>query len=275
MIARPTWCYSDEALALNEHLAAKSPEAWQAIIDIGKMTWKEAKKGFDSGSEAWEAYCSTVAAAVKTWPPEIERKCPNGWPDEFKSAVEHRPRETDLYGHFIAKLATHFDLQLTNNAQAVWLERRFTGGVADIGVVRQAIALLMRNKPVEALRLLQGSIRNIGRVGCADLTGGLTVEVFEWRCDNCNYLAEEGPNPAKQKSTFRCGHCERGGNFIHERTYKHEYRLEIEVKVGDGKQRPEQIARMNSVRARGGCYIVARSIDEAVQEIKKFIESKR
>ena len=30
-----------------------------------------------------------------------------------------------------------------------------------------------------------------------------------------------------------------------------EYRLEVEIKVGDEPQRPEQIVRMRSVRARG------------------------
>ena len=82
---------------------------------------------------------------------------------------------------------------------------------------------------------------------CADLTGGLTIE-------HANYvLSDEGEHKAAPP-------------------FRHEYRLEVEIKVGDEPQRPEQIARMRSVRARGGCYVLARSVEDAVTQIKAFIE---
>ena len=43
--------------------------------------------------------------------------------------------------------------------------------------------------------------------------------------------------------------------------------------MGDEPQRPEQIARMRSVRMRPrGCYVLARSVEDAVTQIKAFIE---
>ena len=54
-----------------------------------------------------------------------------------------------------------------------------------------------------------------------------------------------------------------------------EVRLEVEIKVGNEPQRPEQVARMHSVRARGGCYVLARSVEDAVSQIKAFIEGAR
>ena len=74
-------------------------------------------------------------------------------------------------------------------------------------------------------------VRTVGKVGCADLTGGVAVN-------------------------------------------GREYRLEVEVKVGDEEQRPEQVARMRSVRARGGCYVLCRSVEDAVAQIKAFVSSR-
>jgi hypothetical protein len=92
-----------------------------------------------------------------------------------------------------------------------------------------------------ARNLLMNGVRQVGKVGCADTTGGVTVERVSARLEI----------PTK----------------------RHEYRLEVEVKVGNQPQSSEQAARMNSVRRRGGCYIVARSVAEAVEQIKAFIAS--
>lgn len=245
--------------SLEQLLANPSIENWKAIVEIGKhilRPFRGAASMFAMRDDAGRKseYKTAVISGVQSWPPEIERKCPNGWPREFTSAVENRRRETDLYQHYIAKLATHSELQLSDGTQAVWLERRFTGGVVDIGVVRSAMSLLYQaikavswTKVQEAIRLLQGGTRNIGKIGCADMTGGVVAE-------HKLYLGITSDCPPT--------------------IVKHEYRLEIEVKVGDEPQRPEQIARMNSVWSRGGCYIIARSVEQCVQDIKAFRQSK-
>ena len=234
--------------SLSDLLAKPSVESWKAIVEIGKKARKIPDPNHDGLS--WAAFAATVRTDVQDWPPEIERVCPEGWPREFKEAVEHRVRETDTYGHYLAKICGHPDLRLADGSQAVWLERRFTGGVVPVSTAQSALRLLtaalaasstmgMTARVKQAINLLASGVRNVGKVGCADLTGGVVVEVFEWRCD----------------------------------IERHEYRLEVEIKVGDEPQRPEQIVRMRSVRARGGCYVLARSVENAVSQIVAFRES--
>jgi hypothetical protein len=200
-----------------------------------------------------------VRTDVQDWPPEIERVCPEGWPREFKDAVEHRVRETDTYGHYLAKICGHPDLRLADGSQAVWLERRFTGGVVPVSTAQSALRLLtaalaasstmgMTSRVKQAINLLASGVRNVGKVGCADLTGGLTVEYPGFELD------ENGEHTIAPPS-------------------RQEYRLEVEIKVGDEPQRPEQVARMRSVRARGGCYVLARSVEDAVSQIVAFRKS--
>ena len=43
--------------------------------------------------------------------------------------------------------------------------------------------------------------------------------------------------------------------------------LAIEVKDAKGKQRPEQIAFQKAWEARGGIYIIARSVDDVIERI--------
>ena len=47
-------------------------------------------------------------------------------------------------------------------------------------------------------------------------------------------------------------------------------RLEIEVKTGRAVQEPRQVKFMNMIRAMGGHYFVARSIDDAVKAVYSF-----
>ena len=244
--------------SLSDLLAKPSVESWKAIVEIGKKARKIPDPNRDGLS--WAAFAATVREEAPTWPPEIERVCPEGWPREFKEAVEHRVRETDTYGHYLAKICGHPDLRLSDGSQAVWLERRFTGGVVPVSTAQSALRLLtaalaasstmgMTSRVKQAINLLASGVRNVGKVGCADLTGGVVIE---------------GEDPCKGSGLMlkKCEH-------IRER---HEYRLEIEIKVGDEPQRPEQVARMRSVRARGGCYVLARSVEDAVIQIKAFIE---
>lgn len=242
---------------LSELLAAPSVENWKAIVEIGKKARRIARESDDPG---WGMFQRATVASVKDWPPEIERVCPAGWPEEFKAAVEHRVRETDTYGHYLAKICGHPDLRLSDGSQAVWLERRFTGGVIPVSTAQTVMRLLssalaasgnagMMSRVKQAINLLASGVRNVGKVGCADETGGLTVERARFA------LNDDGEHCAAPPS-------------------RHEYRLEIEIKVGDEDQRPEQVVRMRSVRARGGCYVLARSVEDAVAQIKAFRDSR-
>ncbi len=250
-------------MTLDELLAQEpSVDIWEKIIAEGK---RRIRLQYDT---EWNEYNELVAKAVISWPPEIERKVPDSWPNDLIKALAHRPHETDLYNHFIAKVCSHPDLRLSDGSQAVWLERRFVGGAVEIGSVKAAIGLLwsglkassatqFASRVKEAIRLLQGGVRTVGTVGCADTTGGVTI--CTWKCHSCC---------AKLEANY-CRKCDNESNKL----IKHEYRLELEIKVGNAKQKPEQLARMASVRSRGGCYIVANSVDEAVKQIKQFIHS--
>lgn len=221
---------------LSDLLAEPSVENWKAIVEIGKKARRII------GPQDWDFFTNTVQSRVAKWPPEIERVCPAGWPREFRDAVEHRVRETDTYGHYLAKICAHPDLRLADGSQAVWLERRFTGGVIPVSTAQSALRLLsaalaasstmgQTSRVKQAMNMLASGVRTVGKVGCADLTGGVAVN-------------------------------------------GQEYRLEVEVKVGDEDQRPEQVARMRSVRARGGCYVLCRSVEDAVAQIKAFVSSR-
>lgn len=233
---------------LSDLLAEPSVENWKAIVEIGKKARRVVQD--------WDFFTNMVQSRVAEWPPEIERVCPAGWPKEFRDAVEHRVRETDTYKHYLAKICAHPDLRLADGSQAVWLERRFTGGVIPVSTAQSALRLLsaalaasstmgQTSRVKQAMNLLASGVRTVGRVGCADLTGGVVVECF-----TCN------------------------DSGMHSRQMRCEYRLEVEVKVGDEDQRPEQVARMRSVRARGGCYVLCRSVEDAVAQIKAFVSSR-
>lgn len=240
--------------SLAELLAKPSVESWKAIVEIGKKARRilRESEGEDPG---WQAFMRMVRTDVQNWPPEIERVCPESWPREFREAVERRVRETDTYGHYLAKICGHPDLRLSDGSQAVWLERRFTGGVVPVSTAQSALRLLtaalaasstmgLTSRVKQAMNLLASGVRTVGKVGCADLTGGVVIET-----------TVPFPTPCRGSKIIRT-----------------EHRLEVEVKVGDEEQRPEQVARMHSVRARGGCYVLARSVEDAVTQIKAFIE---
>ena len=248
---------SDSSHTLEELLSQPSIESWRAIVELGKTARKQ-DEPFD-----WEAFAEKVHTSVKRWPPEIERLCPASWPADFRVAVEHRVRETDTYGHYLAKICGHPDLKLSDGSQAVWLERRYTGGIVEVSTVKSALRLLAaaqsassvktaNDRVKDAVRLLAGGTRNVGKVGCADLTGGVVIE----------------SEPAR-----RCRVDEKGDVVLNPKLVRHEYRLEVEVKVGDEPQRPEQMARMESVRRRGGCYVLCNSVESAVAQIQAFISS--
>ena len=172
---------SDSSHTLEELLSQPSAESWREIIEIGRRASRSPR------TADMPLFMLALEKAVKHWPPEIERLCPASWPADFRAAVEHRVRETDTYGHYLAKICGHPDLKLSDGSQAVWLERRYTGGIVEVSTVKSALRLLAaaqtassvktaNDRVKDAVRLLAGGTRNVGKVGCADLTGGITIE---------------------------------------------------------------------------------------------------
>lgn len=247
---------------LKRLLANPSVESWKAIVKIGR--------GYAKYPHAWPQFAEIVLAGVESWPKELERRWPeNLGPSDFRALVSWIIREVDTYGHYCHKVCGDPRLQL-DGRQRVWLERRFTGGVVPASVAKQVIGVLLeatqkKNWSLlrEAISVLSGSIRNTGKVGTADLTGGLILR----RARDATSLAQESLFGASELSQHLSTQqaqkkCQR--NTL-------EVRLEVEIKVGDGAQRPEQIARQQSVVNRGGCYVLCRSVEEAVQKILLFI----
>lgn len=262
---------SDSSHTLEELLSQPSAESWRTIVEHIKLYRFAIQHKRPDAITEWPSFQDKLLKALKRWPPEIERLCPASWPADFRAAVEHRVRETDTYGHYLAKICGHPDLRLSDGSQAVWLERRYTGGIVEVSTVKSALNLLSAAQAAssvqavyarikEAKNLLAGGTRNVGKVGCADLTGGVTIQIRCRHCANCmqGYEAKDcilvRQNP---HGSLRCI----------------EIRLEVEVKVGDEPQRPEQVARMESVRRRGGCYVLANSVESAVAQIQAFISS--
>ncbi len=244
---------------LEELLSSPSPESWREIVELGKAALKESRRSApDCNHMPWHVFSELLVAAIKNWPPEIERLCPESWPSVFREAVEHRVIETDTYEHYVAKICGDPRLRLSDGkTQAVWLERRFTGGIVPVSTAQIALrsisaalasiasshgapSIASAARFIEAARraiesarnVLSNGVRRVGKVGCADLTGGVIIEM------------RDGPN--------------------------FDVRLEVEIKVGNQEQEPAQVIRMNSVRSRGGCYVLARSVEEAVLAIIAF-----
>jgi len=226
---------------LADLLAEPSVENWKEIVKFCTLSGILGYKP-DAITQAggWQ---KQIVEAVLRWPKEIPRECPPEWPEDFRRQVEHRVLETGTYGHYIQKICTDPRLRLSDGSQAVWLERRFVGGVVPGSVAQRVVALLYeaRHAPsvpltirmmAEAASMLSGALRNTGKIGTADLTGGLTIETLSGK--------------------------------------RLEIRLEIEVKVGDGKQREAQAARERSVLTRGGCYVLCNTVESAIQQILEF-----
>ena len=143
---------SDSSHTLEELLSQPSAESWREIIEIGRRASRSPR------TADMPLFMLALEKAVKRWPPEIDRLCPASWPADFRAAVEHRVRETDTYGHYLAKICGHPDLCLSDGGQAVWLERRYTGGIVEVSTVKSALRLLaaalvlwlsLRNKEIK------------------------------------------------------------------------------------------------------------------------------
>lgn len=65
----------------------------------------------------------------------------------------------------------------------------------------------------------------------------------------------------------------RGGLIIEIGTLRLELRLEVEVKMKKGRVRDDQSTRQAAVTARGGVYIIARSPEDAVEQLVRYLRT--
>jgi len=76
-------------------LASPSPESWKRITQIGSEAKRAAHRpdlgrmGTPPSDYNWNRFTAIVTpAALKHWPPEMERLCPASWPRDFAKSVE-------------------------------------------------------------------------------------------------------------------------------------------------------------------------------------------
>jgi hypothetical protein len=223
-------------------LSTPSQRSWEAIVD-----W------LDSNSDA--TTLRQLKQHLVTWPKEIPRQPPKRWLD----GAAHKPllglaldvSEVSTYGLYIAALAQEPRLRLRDGSPAVSLHRQ------QRGVVETATG-----KKVA----MNGDVP-----GMADLGGTLTVEWLRRCCWSGN-----------DTSLLKCLDCNRPLT-----TYRLQLYIELEIKL-DGKIPPQareytgtsrrqltdterqQVQRQQAQLARGGCYIFADSVVDAVEAVVRY-----
>jgi len=188
--------YSD----LDSALAVPSIENWGRVIRIGDRILHSGNQ------ENMRMFVVKVSNRLNTWPTELSRRTPEGWPPSWRTKLGNIVRETQTYGAFILGICSHPYLLNPDGSQSVYLVRR------NVGLSTS----------------LSGHLKSEGVEGEADLEGGLSIQM-------------------------RLG-------FV-------DVRLEVEVKSAGAALSKAQKLRQFAVRRRGGIYIVAQTIESAVESI--------
>ena len=217
-------------------LSTPSQRSWEAIVD-----W------LDSNSDA--TTLRQLKQHLVAWPKEIPRQAPKRWLD----GVAYKPllglaldvSEVSTYGLYIAALAQEPRLRLRDGSPAASLHRQ-QRGVVETATGRKVA--------------MNGDVP-----GMADLGGTLTME---WRYG----------------LPFSVGSGEATGYLA---PYRLQLYIEIEVKL-DGKIPPQareytgtsrrqltdterqQVQRQQAQHARGGCYIFADRVVDAVEAVVRY-----
>ena len=189
---------------LSELLRNPCGNSWRDVVRMGNVS-------LYGSSAAQEMFMHCLEQHLPSWPTELQRKCPDDWPDSWKNLARNDVREVDLYGTFASRISGDERLRLHDGMPGVRLTRRFVGDVRELHSDRRF---------------------KVGDKGAADLAGGMTLEL-------------------------------RRTNVWH----RLEVTLEVEVKRPDGKLRDEQSKRQRALELRGGVYIEARTVEEAVRDI--------
>lgn len=218
--------------ALAELLASKRPDF---------QVWEEITKHIDPG-KVDKATIAELKRALASWPKEVPRPAPKSWRgvcayDQLMRSICLDVKEDEqLYHHYITEICGSPRLRLRDGSPAVNLWRQPRGVVT-----------------------LQGGGQvtlGAGQPGLADVGGTMTVEWEHWD----------------------------QGYVTHRRTNLY---IEIEIKI-DQKIPPlareyrgiskrvltqteqDQCQRQQAQLARGGCYIFAERVAEAIDELVRY-----
>lgn len=201
-----------------------------------------------------------VKKALSSWPREVPRRAPKEWTPEFVGSPRHPylslccdVTETEsLYNYYIGVVSTSPRLRLRDGSPAVTMWRQLRGRVQ------------LQNGTSIAL--------GDGQPGLADLGGIMTIE-FDTLCLSCK---------AKPKQFHSCIR-----DNVDYRPQRLSIYVEIEVKL-DGKIPPQaleyrgtsvrqltpteqdQVQRQQAQLDRGGCYIFADRVLEAIEGLASF-----
>lgn len=226
-------------------LADPSPESWARVWELLYQV-----RGTQLAEEV-----AACRRELREWPPEVDRpprparvgrrtvaeveaRAAAGTDDRLAllAPLCRTVREVDLYPLYVAGICESPRLRLSDGRQAVRLQRAFVGSLSSG----------------------RGDVR-VGQRGQGDLVGGMCAEW--WECpEGCRWAT---PPPAE----FGADDLSRGDCCArHGESARHlvEVTLEVEVKRDGGRLRPDQAQRRDALRARGGVYVVARRIAEAV-----------
>ena len=233
--------------ALAELLASKRPDL---------QVWEDVTKLIDPGNVD-KTTIAELKRALASWPREVPRPAPKSWRgvcayDQLMRSICLDVKEDEqLYHHYITEICGSPRLRLRDGSPAVNLWRQPRGTVT-----------------------LQGGGQvtlGAGQPGLADVGGTMTVE---WPCCICRGKRWE----ALAFLDFGgCTHAPQRINLY----------VEVEIKL-DGKIPPlareyrgtskrmltqteqDQCQRQQAQLARGGCYIFAERVSEAIDELVRY-----
>lgn len=216
------------------------------------QSWAEIIKAIDAYKPE-PPEVKLIKQQLQRWPRELPRPAPKHWQGGDLTSLCLDITETDTYDLYIKALATEPRLRLADGMPAVSLHRQ------QRGVIETA-----NGRKVS----LNGDVP-----GMADLGGTLTVEWVGECCCVYGHIRDVGT---------RCPDCDYIYTINRIQTY-----IEIEVKI-DGKIQPqareykgtsrrqltkteqEQVQRQQAQLARGGFYIFADRVADAVEAVVAY-----
>ena len=127
--------------SLADLLAKPSVESWKAIVEIGKKARKilRESEGEDPG---WQAFMRMVRTDVQDWPPRSSGSAPRDGQGSSKKPSNIGCARRTPTATTSPKSAGIPTSACQTVPQAVWLERRFTGGVVPVSTAQSALRLL-------------------------------------------------------------------------------------------------------------------------------------
>ena len=231
------------------------PHIVAALSTPSQRSWETIADWVDGGDHA-DSTLLQIKQGLATWPKEIPRPPLKQWLRKFPwtsnlLSLALNVAETQTYPLYIAALAQEPRLRLRDGSPAVSLHRQ-QRGVVETATGRKVA--------------MNGDVP-----GMADLGGTLTVEWLRRCCWAGN-----------DTSLLKCLDCNRLLT-----TYRLQLYIELEIKL-DGKIPPQareytgtsrrqltdterqQVQRQQAQLARGGCYIFADRVVDAVEAVVRY-----